>query len=243
LSFYHPRIGTLSETEWLTGQTFNNLLDFVLAQASPRKLKLLVCALLRAPRVWCCIGKPGRDAVNVVERFVDGGAQESELRAARVLLEQTSLRHPKDQKEDAPWHVASLCQTREERNAVYTNPNAGYCGAYPTEEEQLGNLARMTRRMVEQIEERPVGSDLLRDLFANPRHFVSVNDAWLQWSGGLVPNLAQTVYEERAFDRLPALGDALKQAGCTKEEILAHCRSAGEHVRGCWVIDLLIGKE
>ena len=54
--------------------------------------------------------------------------------------------------------------------------------------------------------------------------------------------LAGAIYDERAFDRLPVLGDALEDAGCADAAILAHCRGPGEHVRGCWVVDLLLGK-
>ena len=66
--------------------------------------------------------------------------------------------------------------------------------------------------------------------------------AWLAWNGGTVPRIAQAIYAERAFDRLPVLADALEDAGCANADVLAHCRSGGEHVRGCWVIDLLLGK-
>jgi hypothetical protein len=58
-----------------------------------------------------------------------------------------------------------------------------------------------------------------------------------------VVRLAQSIYDDRAFDRLPVLADALEEPGCTNAEILAHCRLPGEHVRGCWVVDLLLGKE
>jgi hypothetical protein len=51
------------------------------------------------------------------------------------------------------------------------------------------------------------------------------------------------VYNERQFDKLPALADALKQTGCADEQILSHCTQRGNHVRGCWVIDLLLGRE
>ena len=54
---------------------------------------------------------------------------------------------------------------------------------------------------------------------------------------------AQAIYDDRDFDRLPILADALEEAGCTNADILAHCRQPGEHVRGCWVVDLLLGKE
>jgi hypothetical protein len=58
-----------------------------------------------------------------------------------------------------------------------------------------------------------------------------------------VPKIAQGIYEERAFDRLPILHDALLDAGCDNEDMLTHCRSEGPHVRGCWVVDLILGKE
>ena len=58
-----------------------------------------------------------------------------------------------------------------------------------------------------------------------------------------VVQLAQAIYDDRAFDRIPILADALEEAGCTEAAILGHCRQPGEHVRGCWVVDLLLGKE
>ncbi len=63
-----------------------------------------------------------------------------------------------------------------------------------------------------------------------------------EWNSGAVVRLAEAIYEERAFNRLPILADTLKQAGCANSDLLAHCRGGGEHVRGCWVVDLLLGK-
>src|SRR5262249_36749153 len=57
-----------------------------------------------------------------------------------------------------------------------------------------------------------------------------------------VVTLAQSIYEERSFDSLPILADALEEAGCTDADILAHCRGPGPHVRGCWVVDAILGK-
>jgi hypothetical protein len=70
-----------------------------------------------------------------------------------------------------------------------------------------------------------------------------VQPAWLAWNGGTVVNLAQAIYEECAFDHLPILADALEEAGCADSSVLDHCRLPGLHVRGCWVVDLLLDKE
>lgn len=67
-----------------------------------------------------------------------------------------------------------------------------------------------------------------------------VDPVILAWNNTTVPRLAQAIYDGRAFDRLPILADTLEDAGCTDQDILAHCRSGGEHVRGCWVLDLLL---
>jgi hypothetical protein len=65
----------------------------------------------------------------------------------------------------------------------------------------------------------------------------------LRWHDATIPRIAEGIYDERAFDPLPILADALFDAGCDDEAILSHCREPGPHVRGCWVIDLLLGKE
>jgi hypothetical protein len=54
--------------------------------------------------------------------------------------------------------------------------------------------------------------------------------------------LARTIYEGRAFDRLPMLADALVEAGCDNPDVLTHLRGDGPHVRGCWAVDLVLGK-
>jgi hypothetical protein len=81
---------------------------------------------------------------------------------------------------------------------------------------------------------------LLRCFFGNPFRPVAVDPAWLTET---VVALAEGIYQEWAFDRLPVLADALEEAGCDSDNILTHCRQPGEHVRGCWVIDLLTGRK
>jgi len=82
-------------------------------------------------------------------------------------------------------------------------------------------------------------SNLLRDVVGNPFRPVSVDPDWLS---STVLELARQMYESRDFTPMPYLADALQDAGCENVEILNHCRLPGEHVRGCWVVDLLLGK-
>jgi hypothetical protein len=85
---------------------------------------------------------------------------------------------------------------------------------------------------------------LIRDLFGNPfRPAPTIERATLAWNDGTVVRLATAIYEERAFDRMPVLADALQEAGCEEGEILGHCRQPDTvHVRGCHVLDWLLGK-
>jgi hypothetical protein len=91
-------------------------------------------------------------------------------------------------------------------------------------------------------DEQDYQCDVLREIVGNPFRPVSLSPAWLTWHGGTIPKLAQAIYDERTFDRLPILADALEGAGCTDAEILGHCRGPGPHVRGCFVVDALLGK-
>jgi hypothetical protein len=83
-------------------------------------------------------------------------------------------------------------------------------------------------------------SGLLRDIFGNPFRPPAFDP---RWRTADVLALGRGVYEDWAFDRLPLLADALLDAGCDNEDVLAHCRNDGPHVRGCWVVDLALGNE
>jgi hypothetical protein len=71
---------------------------------------------------------------------------------------------------------------------------------------------------------------------------MAVEPGCLACDGGVVPKLATAIYAGRTFDELPVLADALEDAGCTDAELLGHLRSPGPHVRGCWAVDLVLGK-
>ena len=121
-----------------------------------------------------------------------------------------------------PWHVPSPL------------PTARYA------EEARRVAARMAK---EGFSERLYQSSVVRDLFGNHFRRVTAVPSWLTWNESTATKIAQAIYTDRAFDRLPVLADALEEAGCHDPDILAHCRQPGEHVRGCWLVDLLVGKE
>ncbi len=75
-----------------------------------------------------------------------------------------------------------------------------------------------------------------------PKTVKPFNNELLTWNNGTIPMLARSILQERAYHHLPVLGDALEEAGCMDIDLLNHCRQPGEHWRGCWVLDLLIGR-
>ena len=87
---------------------------------------------------------------------------------------------------------------------------------------------------------RRANADLVRDIFGNPFRPVSLDPAWRTRTAVA---LARQMYESRDFGAMPILADALQDAGCDNNDILDHCRGPSPHARGCWVVDLVLGKE
>jgi hypothetical protein len=81
---------------------------------------------------------------------------------------------------------------------------------------------------------------LVRDIFGNPFRRVGADPSWLT---STTVSLARSIYKDCAFDRLPILADALEEAGCDDADVLNHLRGDGLHVRGCWAVDLVLGRE
>lgn len=88
-------------------------------------------------------------------------------------------------------------------------------------------------------DERCVQVALLRDIFSNPFHPIAFSP---EWRTSTAVAIAQQMYESRDFSAMPILADAIQDAGCDNADILDHCCGAGPHVRGCWVVDLVLGK-
>jgi hypothetical protein len=106
----------------------------------------------------------------------------------------------------------------------------------------LRNLSGDAALMERVATARGVIPKRVRDIFGNPFRPFTLDPSSLAWNGGAVRKIAQAIYDGRRFADLPVLADALEDAGCADAAILGHCRGGGEHVRGCWVVDLLLGK-
>jgi hypothetical protein len=234
----------MNERTWLTCTEPEPLRLFLNGETvGPRKLGLYACGCCRL--IWSCLSdERSRSAVEVAERFWDGQAGEEELEDAYAVAWDASI----DPKLTGPGHRdAALAAARtvtacvawvdsqvdrpelERRrdhdasaNRVWEAAAAAYCAA-----DWDGRARAATLK---------AQADLLRCIFGNPFRPV------LAWNDGTVVKMARAIYEERAFDRLPILADALEEAGCANVDILNHCRQPGAHVRGCWVVDLLLGK-
>jgi hypothetical protein len=121
---------------------------------------------------------------------------------------------------------------------------AAETAAYAARHAAIANQTTPRTRLLTfnstKIGEQEIQAALLRDLYGPLLfHPVTIDPQWL------TPNvvaLAQAIYDERTFDRMPILADALEETGCKNGDILCHCRNEGPHVRGCWVVDLLLGK-
>lgn len=134
------------------------------------------------------------------------------------------------------WTITAAGESEETR--VYAE-----CSAKPLEEIDfdVDDAARVAGTKQEESEV-VAHIALLRDIFGNPFCPLPVNPHMLAWNEGVVRKIAHSIYDEGVFDRLPILADALEEAGCITPDILNHCRQPDEHVRGCWVVDLILGK-
>jgi hypothetical protein len=86
-------------------------------------------------------------------------------------------------------------------------------------------------------------ADLVRCILGNPFRTALLDPVYLDANDGAARRVAQEIYDDHAFADLPVLADALEDAGCTDDAALSHCRDAGPHARGCWVVDLALGKQ
>jgi hypothetical protein len=221
----------MTEAEWLGSADLDLMLTFLRRKSSPRKLRLFAVACCR--HIWRLLkANECRRAVEAAELYADGMVGRKELQAAARSAEKVAS--------DLVFEATIMM-----RLAKYAERDAANAAALVARQLLAPRaVAAKVREAVTATSMTPkCQCSVLRDLFG-PLLFrtVGVEPAWLSWNDGTVPKIIQGIYDDRAFDRMPVLADALEDAGCDNADILAHCRSGGEHVRGCWVLDLLLGR-
>ena len=202
----------MTEAEWVAATDPRELLDYHRMKKHPRRLRLLAAACVR--RVMPADMR-AEEIIDVVERYADGEASRADFLFARkrVRTLNPSIR-----------------------------PFAGLLGRYRglTDDAMEGLTAAIGNARLSTTQEGIAAEcGLIRCVFGNPFRPVAVDPSWLT---STVVALAEGIYADRAFDRMPILADALMDAGCDNDDVLTHSRGDGPHVRGCWVVDLVTGR-
>jgi hypothetical protein len=209
-----------------------------------RKLRLFACGCCR--QVWPLIeDHRSRRLVDLCEQLADGLADVSQLADAEV-----AARAAKSNADIASAGMSPMTHIRKVGAAVqaalYTAARNAAEAARLSSASALCSVAgywhiREPNPAWEAHEKQQAA--LARCIFGNPFRPVALAPSVLAWNDRLVVRLAQAIYDERRWADLPLLGDALLDAGCDNEEVIAHCREPGAvHFRGCWVVDLLTGR-
>jgi len=219
----------VTEAEWLACEDPQAMLGHLGSGVSARKGKLFDVAGGR--RVWDLFPNATcRKGVETAERFADGLATWGEITKGCVLLKRQAyargLEHTGQRARWVAYHVAK----GEPFSAVVSNDVI----------ETLGHAATRGTKTHVRKQERARQCGVLRDIFGNPFHPIAFSQ---EWRTDTAIALARQMYDSRDFSTMPILADALQDAGCDNADILDHCRGSGPHVRGCWVVDLVLGKE
>jgi hypothetical protein len=228
----------VTEQEWLASDDPEPMLEHLQGRVSERKLLLFAVACCR--RIWPLLrDERSRNSVTAAERWADGLCSPEEgldarnraiqaYDADRVAVRRAAM---------SIWLFGVDGAARTARAAA-----EGFAKA------AAGPAALSTSGYATVTKARPAEEQaqcrLLRDVCGPlPFRRVGVEPAWLSWRGGLLVSAARRMYDSREFVDMPVLADALEEAGCDNPDILDHCRHGGEHVRGCWVVDALLGKQ
>jgi hypothetical protein len=226
----------MTEADWLACSDPTPMLDFLRGKASDRKLRLLACANCRLLWRWIT-DERSQQTVVLAERLSEGLASEAERLAAFSASFHAATVVEYDDPEDEIIFLRSMAASYA-HNAVWDEAIVAAQANSPSILPELTGLPVMLPLC------------LFRDIFGNSfRPSPPLLSAVTAWNDRTIPRIAQGIYDERQLPegtldtgRLAILADALLDAGCDDEELIAHCRSAGPHVRGCWAVDLMLGK-
>jgi hypothetical protein len=208
----------VTEKQWLAFDDPGGVIQAAGARATERKVRLFCVACCRHVLHLAPAGKrkTAETSLALAERYADGaGTRVERLKAQEKAGRSYSMVHAT---------MAARC-----------TPSDAYYAA-----RHACDFASYGKNGVEESVTRAAQADLARDILG-PLAFrpTTLEAAWLTPT---VVQLAQGIYDDRAFDRLPILADALQDAGCDSDEVLGHCRGPGPHAKGCWVVDLVLGK-
>jgi len=216
----------MNEVEWLTSFEPWRMLH-ILQGSSPseRKVRLFNAAICR--RFWKYLPDASQSILSESELLADGLVEAKDAvelcrRANKVVRALFDQKYP---------------TKKFPSNEIRIQRDAAAAVCYAVLPNELWGAAAYFWDLIPS--EKEPQANIIRDVFGNPFRVVTVQSAWRTPS---VVTLAKSVYGDRAFDRMPILGDALEVAGCDNADLLSHCRSQMEHVRGCWVLDGLLEK-
>ena len=235
----------MTEAQWLVSTDADELLAYLQGKKNNRKLRLFGCACFR--RVWHLVpefessrsaAERFYKAVEISEQYADKLVSAKELDRVRVETMASPIPVTFRSRFFQQIELAAL----EARQMM-----AGRLGFDPKDATPIKE--RLERGWGREMAECKAQVAILHDLFGNPFRPVTIPPGWLRWNDSAVVRLAQTAYDQRILPagtldntRLAVLADALEEAGCIEEQILTHLRNGGEHYRGCWVLDLILGK-
>jgi hypothetical protein len=204
---------TLTEAEWLAGES-PAVLAHVRRVRSPRKKRLLYCGICRTLADQLPDDEC-RSALTAAERYADGDVTHQTILECIRSVDFTDW---------GPRTYTGPVYELKECLSIALRPDHTFALEYFEYYRSL----------------QPVPLTVLRDIFPNPFRPVRFSR---KWRTATAVGVADAMYQSRAFDRMPILADALEDAGCADESVLAHCRTPDQlHVRGCWVVDLVLGK-
>ena len=223
----------MTESDWLECANPERMLDFLGADATSRKVSLFVAAACRDE--WARRGvERVSKALDVLERYFDLQVVEADKLIQAFLgfhgsCTRVHTSHQRDQVDDPyPFsHVLSVPETRFSGEVTYLRA--------------IHAVQELRRGIPDARIARSRQAELMREVFGNPFRPVAIDESCLVWNGAAVSNIAQSVYTSSDFEGLSILADALEEAGCTDAGVIQHCRTPGLHVRGCWVIDAVLG--
>lgn len=232
----------MDESEWLKSENPEQMLAQLQNRIPWRKQHLLACACVRL--VWHHLSDARlRALVELSEEFADGRATVQELvQAAAPFFEITRVPFEKLLIDPSLAANVAAYVVGQQHISMHIDRvlKLTQTSAVPCIERGSSDGPGQPDLGAQRVHACRV-ADLLRDIAGNPFQCFSLHSDWLAWDGGIVRRLAETMYEERRYQDLPVLADALEEAGCDEPDILDHLRGRGAHARGCWALDLARG--